>query len=520
MPEILPPGLSASQFRRALAAFEKIVGSEWVLATEEDQHTYLDGFSLLDRDKLMPAGGVSPASVEELRGILAVANEHKIPFWPVSTGKNLAYGGSNPRMRGTMVLDLIRMNRVLEVNEELGYCVVEPGVSYYDMEKHLDSIGSNLWMSLPAPGWGSLMGNALERGVGYTPYGEHADNICGMEIMLPNGEIIRTGMGAMSGNQAWHLYKYGYGPSWDGAFMQSNFGVVTKVGMWLMPAPKASARVTVNFQDEKDLARAVEVMRPLRLNNIINSNATIASPVRRSAVGTMQRDWYDGEGHMPKSVLTELVEKQGFGWWGLNFTLMNQSTGLVDEQVKLVRAAFSSIESAAMTVDRWDSESGEGRSPKPTPGLGAFQMLNWRGGPGGHVDFSPVLPTVGEKAWDLYELVSSSFYRHGFDYFGGFVFAQRFMINTSVIIYNKNDANMRENAMNLFSELVEEAGKRGYGGYRTHIAFMDEMAEQFTFNEQSLMRFNERMKAAIDPQGIIAPGKNGIWPEAYKGERG
>ena len=58
---------------------------------------------------------------------------------------------------------------------------------------------------------------------------------CGMEVVLPNGDLMRTGMGAMPGNRAWHVYKRSLGPTLDQLFMQSNYGIVTKMGVWLMP---------------------------------------------------------------------------------------------------------------------------------------------------------------------------------------------------------------------------------------------------------------------------------------------
>ena len=73
--------------------------------------------------------------------------------------------------------------------------------------------------------------------MGYTPYGDHFMMQCGMEVVLANGEVMRTGMGAMPGTNTWQLFKYGFGPYVDGMFSQSNFGVVTKMGIWLMPEP-------------------------------------------------------------------------------------------------------------------------------------------------------------------------------------------------------------------------------------------------------------------------------------------
>lgn len=71
---------------------------------------------------------------------------------------------------------------------------------------------------------------------------------CGMEVVLPNGELVRTGMGALPdpslggldrapheqpGNKAWQLFNYGFGPYNDGIFTQSSLGIVTKMGIWV-----------------------------------------------------------------------------------------------------------------------------------------------------------------------------------------------------------------------------------------------------------------------------------------------
>jgi hypothetical protein len=78
-------------------------------------------------------------------------------------------------------------------------------------------------------GGGSVIGNTVDRGVGYTPYGDHFGMHCGFEIVLANGEVMRTGMGAMPGSNTWQLFPYGFGPYADGLFTQSNFGIVTKM---------------------------------------------------------------------------------------------------------------------------------------------------------------------------------------------------------------------------------------------------------------------------------------------------
>ena len=160
-----------------------------------------------------------PASVDEIRAILRVANEYRIPLWTVSTGRNFAYGGAAPRLPGSVVLDLQRMNRILAVDEPLAYALVEPGVSYFDLHHHLRERGYKLWVDPPAAGWGSIIGNTLERGFGTTNYGDHAAAQCGMEVMLANGELVRTGMGGIEIGTSWQAFRHGYGPSFDPMFM-------------------------------------------------------------------------------------------------------------------------------------------------------------------------------------------------------------------------------------------------------------------------------------------------------------
>lgn len=100
------------------------------------------------------------------------------------------YGGSSPIVRGTVVLDLHRMNKIIEVNEEYAYAIVEPGVSFIDSYEFIIENELELWPSIPALGWGSVLGNTTERGFGYTPGGEHSMQQCGMEVVLPNGELL------------------------------------------------------------------------------------------------------------------------------------------------------------------------------------------------------------------------------------------------------------------------------------------------------------------------------------------
>ena len=88
-----------------------------------------------------------------------------------------------------------------------------------------------------------------------------------------------------------------------------------------------------------------------------------------------------------------------------------------------------------------------------------------------------------------------------------------------MLMYDRDQPEMVANMRRLFDALISETAKAGYGEYRTHLGWMDPVAETFGFNNQALRRMTEKVKNALDPNGVIAPGKQGIWPAAYAAER-
>ena len=134
------------------------------------------------------------------------------------------------------------MNKVLEINEKLGYAVVEPGVRWFDLYEAIKAGGHKLMVSIADLGWGSVIGNSLDNGATYMPYGVDQASWCGMEVVLPNGELMRTGMGAMPGNKAWHLYKRSLGPSADLCSRSPTTGSSRRWATGSCPSPRRTCR--------------------------------------------------------------------------------------------------------------------------------------------------------------------------------------------------------------------------------------------------------------------------------------
>ena len=258
----LPPGLTESQFSDALAEFASAVGSDWVFSSDEDVALYRDSYSVYwgEEEERVASAAVAPAGVEQVQQVVRIANRHGIPLYPISTGRNLTYGGSAPTLSGSVVVDLKRMNRILEVDDRRNFALVEPGVSYFDLYNHIRENDLKVMLDVPDPGWGSPIGNSLDHGVGYTmaPFRDHFGSHCGMEVVTPEGDVVRTGAGAVPGSGAWQDFRYGAGPTINGLFAQSNFGIVTKMGFWLMPLPETFLVGSVTVPRYGDFAALVQ----------------------------------------------------------------------------------------------------------------------------------------------------------------------------------------------------------------------------------------------------------------------
>jgi 4-cresol dehydrogenase (hydroxylating) len=509
----LPEGVSERRFNRALADFAAVVGDRWVLSTDEDRDAYLDVFAW-NAAAHAPSAAVAPATAEEVQGIVRVANEREIPLWVISRGKNFGYGGASPVLKGSVVLDLSRMKKI-EIDEENGVALLEPGVGFYDLYDYVESRGIKLWLSVPGNSWGSVVGNALDRGVGYTSYGDHPSKICGMEVVLPDGEMVRTGTGAMSNSTTWQLQRGGFGPGWDHMFLQSNFGIVTKMGLWMMPEPEAVLGLNIELDKKEDLGFAVDIVAKHRREGTLIAAPSFGNWLRVAATLTQRTQWTDKPGALEDPVIDAIRAQYRLGWWSLSLRFFGYEDAQAPIRARLERE-FGAHE--LMSMARVDWRQGQPRTDSfaGVPITFPLQNVNWHGGRGGHIGYSPTLPARGDLALAQFRRTYDRYVEFGMDYHGSFAMGERYITNVNQLLFNKDDPDMVGRVEAMFNALVADASALGYGEYRAHIAFMDTVANTYDWNNHALRRLNERVKDALDPKGILSPGKSGIWPEKYR----
>ena len=173
---------------RIYKSLAEIVGEEYVSNRKEELYIYSRDPGMMEPHE--PDYVVMPKTTEEVQKIVKLANEKKIPIVPV--GGSLSLSGLVIPHRGGIVLDLKRMDRVLEVNEKSRYVVMEAGVTTGKLKAYLERRHPNLRFSIPdAPPSATVVGNIVIHGQGRLTqqYGFNSDMVTGLEVVLPTGEI-------------------------------------------------------------------------------------------------------------------------------------------------------------------------------------------------------------------------------------------------------------------------------------------------------------------------------------------
>jgi glycolate oxidase/4-cresol dehydrogenase (hydroxylating) len=471
--------------------------------------------NMLTIENIVPAGVVKPTSVEEVQDIVKIANQYRVCLWPISTGQNHGYGMACAVKPGSIILDFARMNRILEVNTDLAYALVEPGVTYLQLYHYLRENKIPLWIDCPSSSPGSSpVGNTTERGVGYTPMAEHFLFSCGMEVVLPRGDIIRTGTGQLGGTKTWQIFKWGYGPYLDGLFTASNFGIVTKLGLWLMPEPPAYEPMGIIFDNPNDIDRIIETLRPLKINNLIHNGAAVTHV--RKALGHVAV-WGRSKEVLPKvgrrfdyslGVLKELKETYNLGNWNCSFALYGLPE-TVQIHKKIIKEAFSSMSDYRFVDASEMPDSFYWHCRKKIMGgepLIEFDMSDWVG-TSGTLWISPVAPVQHEHVRTQIEIAEETTEKYGFKYSAELILGSgRDLHHIIWLMFDRSQDEEKGRAHQCAGEMIDRYCDVGYLPYRTNVAFMDHIM-------QKLGPFREvchDLKKVFDPGNILSPGKNGI----------
>ena len=491
---------------------EKALGQGSVNRAEEAIVRY--GENTMPGGDRRPSGIVYPSSTADVQAVVQAAQRHGVPLWTISTGNNQGLGMKSAVRPGQVTLDLgRRMNRILEIDETLCFAVVEPGVSYQRLYDELARRGHKLMLDTTSgPPEGGVLGNSMDRGAGYTPYFDHFGMSCGIEVVLGSGEVLRTGDGGLPNSKAWHVSKYNIGPSFDGLFVQTNFGIVTKLGFWLMPKPPAIRSFHFVFPDDDDLAEIVELVRPLKLSNFVPTLFRVSNDLYLFGTEDINPEYQasGGKKQISDAARKDLQRKHGIGAWVASGAFYGGSDEALAPLIERVKAMFLKSGKARYIAHDQALEMPPLRiaidafSGVPTPR--ELGLLKWRPG-GGNTWFVPGMPMLGALANAHQKLARGILAEHGLDYCVMNVCSGRFARELIVITFNRQDADECQRADRAYRALAAAFAKAGYSVGRAPIDYHAMHMEQL---DPIVLRTCLGIKKALDPAGVIAPGKYGI----------
>jgi 4-cresol dehydrogenase (hydroxylating) len=527
----------------ALAELVQVVGAAHLLRDEATRERYARSTAARP---VLPLALVRPADAAQVAQVVRTAARCGLPVYPISTGKNWGYGDACALGAGQLLLDLSRMNRIVHVDPELAYAVIEPGVTQRQLSDYLREHGHRLWADCTGAGPDtSYIGNIMERGFGHSPYGNRLQHVAGMQVVLASGELLQTGFGHYEQSRTTHLFPYGVGPFLDGLFTQSNMGIVTRLGIWLMPQAECVNHFICSVPEHADIAPVVDALRPLRLDGTLRSILHIGNDMRvLSGGGTFPRNAVQQGARLPESLRMAMRADAGVGAWSVSGALYGTHAQVAAARTALRKALRTTAARPVSITEQklrtgafvarllGGTKAGQRLRAKVALGESLFAMNRgvpngrflagayWRRRDGlpqrfpeaadpardgcGLLWVSPMLPLRGADMLAVHALAQTSFDKYGFDLFATFSMVnERTLGGVLTIAYDKEDADETARARACHDEVFENMFEAGYIPYRVGNHAMARLDPQ----GDSYWRTVGAIKAALDPAGILAPGR-------------
>ena len=498
--------------------------------------------------RTLPAVVAYPGTVEQVQATVQSAARADVPVWPVSTGKNFGYGEKTASYEGGITLVLSRMNRIVEVNEQLGYAVIEPGVTYKQLNDHLKLTGSRLWADTAgSTQFASVMGNALDKGRGLTPMADHFGCLCGMDVVLPDGSLLETGGGPTGNNQVRHTYKWGVGPYLDGLFAQSNLGIVVRAGIWLMPAPEVFDFAAFEYKAPPEkLGAFIDDLRELVMCRAIRAHPHLASDFAMMCIlAQYPQDLLAGRRNLSEAATAIWRKQHGVALWtfGCGVYGSREEVRYQKRMIRKVLGRYGMVQFIGAAVrDDWYGHVVRfvapivnrmlGKSPEFTevmlPAINLFRGIptddfvrqayfrSHDKKPDSDIDpardgcglvwIGPVVPFTSEHVMKSLALTKRIFDQHEFDFFVEVIVeSPRSVIVLVGVFYDKKDPADADRARAWYQDALAAYTEQGYPPYRATI-----MSTATALDANPAAKaFLASIKQAVDPQNLIAPGRYG-----------
>ena len=489
-----------------------------------------------------------PISTKQIQFIVQQANKYSVPLQPISCGKNWGYTDATPSCDNSVVIDLSKKNKILQIDEVNKFAIIEPGVT----QKQLSEALANTQLFMDCTGsstHSSVVGNILERGFGHSPFGDRFGHSCSYEVVLGNGTILQTG--SLAYNQlnvhkpdTCHTQRTA-GPMIEGLFSQSNFGIVSKLCIWLMPRPQKVLPFIALFKSYEDFLSAIEPISRLKSLGVANSTIHIGNSMR---ILSSNVSWQGITGIVPEEEINMQLTKLGIGQWVMSGALYGtramvkvykkelikqlKASGdvkinfLEPQLIKKVSALLNRLPRNWLTTLKSQLEFAQGlidiHTGKPSNlFLKGSYHLHPKGFPAtfdeklniakdgcGLIWVSPTSSANRQSVNQLLSMLKETFEAQGFHLYAtlSFINDRSIAIICNPIFDVTND-NEISRAQKCTAMALQNCIDDGFPPYRVANAHWDLFYQQLTEEHQNLIT---AIKKQLDPNNIVSPGRYGI----------
>ncbi len=253
--------MEITRVKERLAA---VVGPKYVADDEFVLQSYSQDFGIMPRS--MPDLVVRPRTTQEISEIMKIANEFQVPIIPRGGGS--AQEAGSTAARGGIVVETLRMDEILEIDETNGTVTCEAGITYVKLMDRLEKKGWKIGIAPSGAMAGTPGAHIARPGVGWgnIKYVSSGDQVLGLKVVLPNGDIVCTGTSANPNSDV--FFRYGLGPDLTGLFVgaEGTLGIITECTLRLYPFPE---KIYLERYTTGDLKEGIKIFREMAINNLV-----------------------------------------------------------------------------------------------------------------------------------------------------------------------------------------------------------------------------------------------------------
>ena len=242
---------SEAKFKNLIEELANIVGPKYVSDDPFVRWSYSMDSSILDREAIPPAVVVRPRTIEEIQEIIRLANRTRTPVY-VRGGGTSGAGTRGPKIASSILIDTTRMNDIVEIDEMAITVTVQAGITWGKLNAELAKKGWRLGVKGTYSGYGATVGGGVAYnsvGMASSRYGLIAEEVMCLNVVLPNGDILKTGTAINPHSRRY--YRYCIGPDLTGLFIGSlgTLGVITEVTLRIYPKTEYTTYGAYAFKD-------------------------------------------------------------------------------------------------------------------------------------------------------------------------------------------------------------------------------------------------------------------------------